>query len=270
MLQTEATGAQGRPLAGKVVVVTGGARGIGLEVAHALRGAGATIVLAGRDSTALTRAQRALDPSGRHALAVTCDVLDESALARLADATLETFGRIDVLVCNSGVAGPTGPLWETTPEAWREAIEINLIGTFLTCRAVLPAMVDQHDGSIVVIGSMTGKRALFGRTSYAASKLGLVGLTRTLALEAGAHGIRVNLVSPGPVEGERIERVIAAQSASRGVPAERVREELTSGSALGRLVGAPEVAQAVLFLAGDGASGVTGEDLNVSAGLVMY
>jgi NAD(P)-dependent dehydrogenase (short-subunit alcohol dehydrogenase family) len=175
-----------------------------------------------------------------------------------------------VLVNNSGIAGPMSVLWEIEPEEWDETIQVNLTGTFLCCRAFLPGMTSRGSGSIVVIGSVTGKRPLHGRTPYAASKLALVGLVRTLAWEVGEYGIRVNLISPGAVAGERIERVIEGQAKTKGVTIEDAREELAAGSPLKRFVDPEHVAEAVVFLASDAGSSVTGEDLNVSAGLAMY
>jgi NAD(P)-dependent dehydrogenase (short-subunit alcohol dehydrogenase family) len=251
-------------------VVTGGARGLGREIAVALIAAGYQVVISGRDKDALAETAHTLDPSGARVLTVPADIRDEHAVDDLATATLQQFGRIDVLVNNSGIAGPTAPMWMTPSSEWLEAITTNVYGTFLCCRAMLPAMVTQRSGSIITIGSMTGKRPLLGRTSYAASKTALIGLTRTLAAEAGPFGIRVNLISPGPLEGERIRRVFADQARSRGITAEDARAEMVLDSPLGRLVPPSDVAAAVVFLAGTSSQSVTGEDLNVSAGIVTY
>jgi NAD(P)-dependent dehydrogenase (short-subunit alcohol dehydrogenase family) len=131
-------------------------------------------------------------------------------------------------------------------------------------------MIEQRSGSIVTVGSITGKRPSAGRAAHAASKTALIGLTRTLALEAGPFGIRVNLVTPGAVDSERFQRVIDQLAVERGVSRESVLEEAISGAPLGRLVQANDVAQVVTFLIGDGAASITGEDINVSAGLGMY
>ena len=180
--------------------------------------------------------------------------------------TLDRFGRVDVLVNNSGVTGPTTPLWDVDPSDWHETFDVNVTGTYLCCRAFLPSMIERRSGSIVIIGSMTGKRPLWGRSPYAASKLAVVGLARTLALEVGPHGIRVNVISPGPVEGERIEGVIRGQAEGRGISADQVRNELTSASPLNRLVPPDDVAATAVFLASSEARSITGEDINVSAG----
>jgi len=251
-------------------VVTGGAKGLGREIVAALLAAGYRTVLSGRDKDALAATAAALDPGGERTLAVPCDIRDEAAVTDLAAAALDRFGQIDVLVNNSGIAGPTAPLWETRADLWREVVETNVVGTFLCCQAVLPEMIRRGSGSIVTVGSMTGKRPLHGRTGYAASKTALIGLTRTLAAEAGPYGVRVNLVSPGPLDGDRIRRVFAAQAESRGITAAQAEAEMVADSPLGRLVPPADVASAVVFLAGHASASVTGEDLNVSAGIVTY
>jgi NAD(P)-dependent dehydrogenase (short-subunit alcohol dehydrogenase family) len=147
---------------------------------------------------------------------------------------------------------------------------VNVTGVFLMARAFLPSMLERGSGSVVVIGSMTGKRPLWGRTPYGASKLALVGLVRTLALETAGRGVRVNLVSPGPVEGERMEWVFRAQAEGRGITPEQAREEMVAQIPAGRLVRPEEVADAVVALSLGRLSAVTGVDLNVSGGLVMY
>ena len=134
----------------------------------------------------------------------------------------------------------------------------------------MPTLVAAGEGSLIAISSMTGKRALHGRTPYAAAKMGVIGLVRTLALELGPHGIRVNAVCPGAVAGPRIEDVVRRQAAARGISADEALAAFTAASPLGRLVEPEEVGRACAFLASDGASSITGEDLNVTAGVVMY
>lgn len=252
------------------MAVTGAGRGIGREIALALARAGADVVLAGRDERTLAAAAEEVQRLGATALRVPTDVTERSQVDRLAERTLESFGRVDGLVANSGIGGPSGPLWTLSPEEWEETFAVNVTGVFLSCRAFLPPMVEQGSGAVVVIGSMTGKRPLWGRTPYAASKLALVGLVRTLALEAAPHGVRVNLVSPGLVSGERIEWVFRAQAEGRGVPVERAREEFVAQVPAGRLVEPAEVAEAVVYLTLHAPAAVTGVDLNVTAGMVMY
>jgi NAD(P)-dependent dehydrogenase (short-subunit alcohol dehydrogenase family) len=254
-------------LAGAVAVVTGAGKGIGRHIALALAGAGATVAAVGRDVAALEETCELI--AGR-ALAVRADISDASQVQAMAERGLDELGKVDVLVCNSGIAGPTAPLWEVAPADWEEVLRVNVTGTFLCCRALLPAMIERRGGSIVVIGSVSGKRPLHGRTPYTTSKLALVGLVRTLAWEVGAHGIRVNLISPGYVAGPRIERVIAAQAEALDVAPEEARARFTSASPLGGLTAPEDVASCAVFLASPAAASVTGEDLNVSAGVAMY
>ena len=141
---------------------------------------------------------------------------------------------------------------------------------FLTFRAFIPAMIERQDGNLIAISSMTGKRPLYGRTPYAAAKMGVIGLVRTLATELGPHHIRVNAVCPGFVAGPRMEQVVRRQAAVRGIAEETVRGEVTGLSPLRRMVQSEEVAATCVFLASAGSAAVTGEDLNVTAGVVMY
>ncbi|HEX5936214.1 MAG TPA: SDR family NAD(P)-dependent oxidoreductase [Actinomycetota bacterium] len=253
-----------------VAVVTGAGRGLGREIALALAGAGGDVVLAGRDRAALEAVAEEVTATGAETLGVRADVTSEDELSHLASAALERFGAVDALVANSGVAGPTGPMWELDRVSWDQTFAVNVTGVFLSARAFLPSMVERGRGSIVVIGSMTGKRPLWGRTPYAASKLALVGLVRSLAVETAGSGVRVNLVSPGPVAGDRMDHVFEMQALGRGISADEARAEMVSQIPLGRLIEPREVAAAVVSLAFDDLAAVTGADLNVSGGMVMY
>ncbi len=211
-----------------------------------------------------------LREQGRRALVVPADLHDPDAVAALADRTVGEFGRIDALVANSGVSGPTKPLTEVGLDEWQDVFAVNVTGTFLCLKAFLPPMQRAGSGSVVVIGSITGKRALRDRSPYAASKMALVGLVRTAAVEAGPHGVRINLVSPGGVEGPRLDRVIAGQAQAQGISEDEARRQFADGSPLGRLVSARDVADTTVFLSSARAGAITGEDVNVAAGLVMY
>lgn len=254
----------------KVAVVTGSGRGIGRAIALAYAREGADLVLAARSLEALQETRAAVEALGRKALVVPTDIRHEENVRKLAKQALEHFGRVDILVNNSGIGGPTAPLWEIAPAEWEETFAVNVTGTYLCCRAFLPSMIERRSGCIVIIGSMTGRRPLFGRTPYAASKMALLGLTRTLAWEIGSYGIRVNVISPGPVEGERIEWVLRTQAQARGISVDEARRQFTSSSPLGRLIPPDNIAEAAVFLASDRAASITGEDLNVSAGTIMY
>src|SRR6516165_10644862 len=244
-----------------VAVVTGANRGIGRAIAVAFAAAGFTVAAGARDPASLAGTVAEARKAGGTAVPVGGDVCDEASVAALADRAAG-IGPVRVVVANAGVAGPTAPLHEITLEDWRETIATDLDGVFLTFRAFIPGMIEQRDGSLIAISSITGKRPLHGRTPYAAAKMGVIGLVRTLATELGPHNIRVNAVCPGPVAGPRIDQVIRQQAAARGITEEQARAAFTGASPLGRLVDAGEVAAACAFLACDDSAAITGEDLN--------
>lgn len=260
----------GRQLQDAVAVVTGAGRAIGREIALRLAAEGARVVLAARSVEAMEETASVIRDHGGQALVVEMDLTEPSTIEAAAVRAREEFGRVDVLVNNSGVGGPSRPMWEIEPEEWEETFRVNVTGTYRCCRAFLPMMIEAGSGSIVVIGSMTGKRALVNRTPYAASKMALVGMVRTLAAELGPHGLRANLISPGGVEGERLDWVIEQQADAKGITIEAARASFSEPSPLRRLIRTRDVANAVVFLASDASSAITGEDLNVSAGTVMY
>ncbi|HET9975074.1 MAG TPA: SDR family NAD(P)-dependent oxidoreductase [Streptosporangiaceae bacterium] len=256
-----------------VAVVTGANRGIGRAIAVAFAVAGYSVLASARDPASLAdtvaEAEKAAaaEPGGGTTLAAAGDVRDEASMAALA-ATAANLGPVHAVVANAGVSGPTAPLHEITLEQWRDTIATDLDGVFLTFRAFVPGLIARRSGSLIAISSMTGKRPLHGRTPYAAAKMGVIGLVRTLATELGPSGVRVNAVSPGYVSGPRMDMVVRGQAGIRGVPEDQVRAEVSSGSPLGRMVTAQDVAAACVYLAS--ASAITGEDLNVTAGVVMY
>lgn len=254
------------PLEGRVVAVTGGNRGIGRVIAETMSRAGAHVVVGTRDpgtADALRSELPGID-------VVACDVTDADSTARFADRLLERHHRVDAVVANAGIAGPTAPLHEIDPEAWRECVDVDLTGVFLTLRPFVPAMITQRSGRLIAVSSITAKRPLHGRSPYAAAKMGVIALMRTLALEVGPYGVCANTICAGSVGGPRIDAVIRADAEARGVPEAQVRREHESGAVLDRLVRAEEVAQACVFLAGPASAAITGEDINVSAGAVMY
>jgi NAD(P)-dependent dehydrogenase (short-subunit alcohol dehydrogenase family) len=254
----------------RVTLITGASQGIGRTLAHAFAGAGDSLVLVARNADNLEETAAGVRALGADALVIPADVTDPAAVGDMAVAALDRFGRIDVLVNNSGIGGPSGPLWELDLAEWRRTFAVNVEGVFLVSKAILPSMIARGSGSVIVIGSITGKRPLWGRTPYAATKAALIGLTRTLALEAGPHGVRINLVSPGFVEGPRLDWVIKSQAEGRGIEPDAVRGEFEAESALHRLTRPEDVAGTALFLASEQAAAITGADVNVNSGVVMY
>lgn len=254
----------------RVTLITGASQGIGRVIAGAFGLAGDAVVLAARNIENLDEVASDIRALGGEALVVAADVTDAASIEAAVAATISEYGHLDGVVANSGIAGPSGVLWELDPDEWDATFDVNVKGVFLTARAALPAMIEQASGTFTIVGSISGKRPLFGRTAYTSTKSALVGLTRTLAFEAGAHGIRVNLISPGFVAGPRIEWVIEAQAEARGMTSEAVRAEFEAESPLGRLTSPDDIADAAVYLASDQAAGITGADINVNAGVVMY
>jgi NAD(P)-dependent dehydrogenase (short-subunit alcohol dehydrogenase family) len=252
-----------------VALVTGGNRGIGQAIAVALARGGATVVPTARDASSLEDTLEAVRDVGGVAVGRTCDVRDPDSVLELA-ASVRDLGPVTTVVANAGTAGPTAPLHEIDPAEWRDCLATDVDGVFHTFRAFVPGMIERGSGSLIAISSMTGKRPLHGRTPYAAAKMAVIGLVRSLALELGPHGVRANTVCPGAVAGPRIEDVIRRQAESRGIGLDEARAGFTAASPLGKLVEADEVGAVCAFLASDAATAITGEDLNVSAGAVMY
>lgn len=254
----------------QVTVVTGASQGIGREIARAFGKRGDSVVLAARNAANLEETATAVSEAGGEPLVVETDVTSLVSVEEMVSVAVDRFGGIDHLIANSGIGGPSGVLWEVDPAEWDDTFEVNVKGVFHCARAAVPRLIERGGGSIVVIGSISGKRPLYGRSPYTSTKMALVGLTRTLALEAGAHGIRVNLISPGFVEGPRINWVIGAQAKARGLSEEAVRAEFEAHSPLGRLTSPVDVANGAVYLTSPEAAGITGIDLNVNAGAVMY
>lgn len=260
----------GPSLRGRVAVVTGGNRGIGRAIAVAMAEAGANVAVSARSAETLQKTVREVEKAGSECLALPCDVRDEAAVDRMADAVHGHFGRVDTVVANAGAAGPTRAMHEISLEEWRDCVATDLDGVFLTFRRFVPGMTERRGGSLIAISSMTGKRPLPNRTPYAAAKLGVIGLVRTLAAEVGPYGVRVNAVCPGAVAGPRIQDVIRRQAEAQGITEEQAGRQFTEHAPLRRMVGADEVADACVFLASDRSAAITGEDMNVTVGTVMY
>jgi NAD(P)-dependent dehydrogenase (short-subunit alcohol dehydrogenase family) len=252
--------------AAPVAVITGGGRGLGLAIAGRLAKDGFDLVLAGPDAAEIDRAARELGMIGRRVAGVPADVSRDASVDDLFDQALCEFGKVDVLINNAAVAGPTAPVAGLDRVQWDEVLAVNLTGAMLCCRAALPAMMGRRSGRIVNIASVAGKIAYPLRAPYAVSKWGLIGLTMTLAKEAGPYNIQVNAVCPGPVEGERMRQVIRDRAVALDRPEEEVRREYAQAAALGRMVRAQDVADLVAFLASPSGENITGQAIDVSAG----
>lgn len=247
---------------GRTALVTGGGSGLGAAIARRLHARGAAVVLVGRRPEPL---QELADELGEdRADWRVCDVADANAVAELA-ASLAA-AEISILINNAGIGGPVAELVDIDAAAWDEVFAINVRGVFLLCRAFLPAMVEAGRGDVINLASVSGKRPLIRRTPYCASKMAVIGLTSTLAFEVGPYGVNVNSLSPGPVSGERMHRNFTLESARTGVSYETAQQAFVSRAALGRMVEADEVAQAVVAMLQ--MPGLCGADVDLSAGMV--
>ncbi len=254
----------------KVAIITGGGRGIGRVISLIFAQEGANVSLAARSTALMEEVANEIRAMGRKALVNTTDITKVEQVEKMVQRTYEEFGKIDILVNNSGIGGPTAYVHEITPEEWDETFNVNLRGAFLCCRAVVPIMIKQGGGRIINIASMTGKRPLPMRTPYCATKMGMIGFTRSLASELGKFNINANAICPGGVEGPRIDMVIRNAAKAEGLTEEEVRKRFVSPSPLGRMVTAEDVAKLAGFLASDDSKYITGQDINVTAGVVMY
>lgn len=251
-------------------IVTGGAGGIGQAICVELARRGASIVVADLDETEMQETKDQVEAIGQRCLVVETNVASAQSVAETVERTLDEFDTIDYLINNAGIAGPTAPCEEVTTEEWEQTLAVNLNGPFQMCREILPHMKQNSFGRIVNIASVTGKRPLPNRTPYATSKMGLIGLTRTLAAEVGEANINVNAICPGSVDGPRIKRVFERHAAQTGQSYEDVRGESEREAARGELVRREDVADLVGFLCSEDSERITGQDINVSAGKVMY
>lgn len=255
----------------KVVVITGPAKGMGRAVTLAFAKQGARLVLAGRDIKAIDPVAAEARALGVPAIVIACDLTQGAQTDALAQAALEVYGRIDVLVNVAGGSGPIGKTgWETSTEEFNEIVQLNMTGCFNTMRAVLPTMIGQRAGKVVNVGGTFGMRGRAGRMAYSASKWGLRGITKSFALEAGPHNINVNCVAPGMVDGPRFrDKVCAEMARKHGITLEEAMQRHAADYALRRVSTDADVANACLFLASDVSRQITGVDLPVDGGWAM-
>ena len=250
----------------RVAIVTGGGVGIGKAIALAFANEGALLVLASRNQANLEAVAGEIKAKGGRAIVIKTDVSDESQVKKLVAQTLGEYGKVDILVNNSGIAGPTAAVADIELEGWNQTLSTDLTGAMLCSREVLKDMIPRGSGNIINISSLSGRQGLLFRSPYTASKWGLIGFTQTLSMEAGKHNIRVNCIAPGAVAGERIENVIRARAEASGITYEEAARQATSRSSLGRFVTSEEIALTAIFLASDESSGITGQTISVDAG----
>jgi len=244
-------------LQGRIALVTGASQGIGRACAVELARAGATVVLAARNETKLAEAVAEIEAGGGQAAAIPLDVASEESIKSGAKAVLERFGKIEILVNNAGITRD-GLAMAMKRADWDDVLGTNLTGAFLLTQALLRPMLKNRWGRIINISSVVGRTGQAGQVNYAASKAGLIGLTRSLAREVASRGITVNAVAPGYIE-----------TAMTAVLDEKVRAAMMAEIPLGRAGTDVEIAQSVAFLASDAAAYITGHVLDVNGGMFM-
>lgn len=251
-----------QPRAGLRVLVTGGGSGIGLVIARAFVETGARVHVC-------DASQQALDAlhadRSNEAISSTCaDVADKTAVARVFDDVRAKLGGLDVLVNNAGIAGPTGGIDEIDEAQWEQTVNINLNAQFYFARLAVPMLRKSPEGgAIIAMSSVAGRLGYAFRTPYSSTKWAVIGLTKSLAIELGPSGIRVNAIQPGIVRGPRMERVIAARAEQLGLPYAEMEARYLEKISLRRMTTQEEVAATVLFLCAPGGSGISGQAISV-------
>jgi NAD(P)-dependent dehydrogenase (short-subunit alcohol dehydrogenase family) len=253
---------------GKTVVVTGAAAGIGQHIALRFAQEGARVVVG--DVQPADATVQLLREAGADAEYVACDLTDEGTVCDFAAQARDLHGgRIDILVNNAGVNGDVQLVRDMPIDSWTHTLQVNLTGTMLVTREIIPTMIAGGGGCIVNIASNVARRGLPYRADYVASKWAVLGLTQTLALELVDDNIRVNAVCPGPVEGDRIEQIMESHAAAEGKDVADIRKAWAGDAPMRRFIKPSEVASVVRFLACDESSAMTGQALNVTGGFVM-
>jgi len=256
-------------LTGRVALVTGAAKGLGRAISDSLAADGADVALLGRDVAALKTWADELDGTrpGRASAAFGCDVTDAGEVEDAVAGAVSRFGGLDIVVNAAGVIGPIEtPAQDVAPDDFRFVLDVNLVGTFLVCRAAIPHLIERGWGRIVNIAGTSGLRGYRNRVAYSSSKWAVRGLTRTLALELGRHNITVNDVCPNVTHGKRMDRIVAEKARRTERTAEDVYADFAGQTALGRFIEDTDIAEAVRYLVSEGARNVTGHDIIVDAG----
>jgi 3-oxoacyl-[acyl-carrier protein] reductase len=246
-------------LNGRVAVITGGAQGIGLAVAQRMLQSGATVALWDIDAPRLQQAQSALSTHAGRVSGHAVELSDDAAVQAATTATLRAHGHIDILVNNAGITGGNGPSWTLSPEVWRRVIDVNLVGPFLTCRAIVPHMLQRGYGRIVNVASVAGKEGNPNASHYSASKAGLIALTKSLGKELATQGVLVNAVTPA-----------AAKTAIFDSMTTQHIDFMLSKIPMGRFLQVDEAAAMIAWLATEDCAFSTGAVFDLSGGRATY
>jgi NAD(P)-dependent dehydrogenase (short-subunit alcohol dehydrogenase family) len=254
-------------LTGRVALITGASGGIGRVLARRYARRGARVALVARRSDELSVTAAAIEEEGGESLVLVGDIRDESQCGDVIASTVSRWGRLDVLVNNAAVPGVDQPVAEATVENWNDVLATNLVAPMVLSREALrQAMIPAESGNIQFLSSAAARAVQPLKAHYAAAKLALTALGQTLALEVGKTGIRVNTLVVGSVAGELFDNYVGRRARAEGVDPAEVRRRLVGLNKLGRLVQPDEVAELSIWLASDGSSAITGQDINVTGG----
>jgi 3-hydroxybutyrate dehydrogenase len=258
-------------LDGQVAIIVGSARGIGEAIAHTFAQEGASLVLVDLEKMKpeLDAVAQPINRKGGKAVAIVADCTDERQVKAMVDETVRRWGKIDILVNSAGLRGPLVPVQEITEQEWDSVLAVNLKAVFLCCKAVLKVMIEQKSGSIVSISGTAGKEGMALRGSLCAAKWGLLGLTQTIAKEAGPYGVRANVICPGGMDEPDLRVMYAERAKGLGMEFSELEKSVLELTPLRKYAKHEEVAKAALFLASNDSSHTTGESLNVSGGRLM-
>ena len=245
-------------IAGKVAIVTGGARGIGYAISERLLQSGAKVALWDMDADAMAQAVKELGVLGE-VIAEKMDMTDDVQVAAALAATEKQLGGVDILINNAGIAGPTVKLWEYSPADFRKVVEIDLVGPFLCCRALVPGMMRRGYGRIVNIASIAGKEGNANASAYSAAKAGVIGLTKSLGKELANHGIMVNCITPAAAKTDIFKQI-----------SQQHIDFMLSKIPMGRFVDVKEIAAMAAWLSSSDCSFTTGGVFDISGGRAVY
>ena len=246
-------------LDGQRALITGAGSGIGQVMAQHFEKAGARIWICDADTNNLEQSLKE-NPDWN---GTPCDVSDENQVDQLFKEMSDSFGGLEILVNNAGIAGPTAPVEEIDPDEWRRSVGVNLNGAFYCTRLATPLLKNSQKASIINISSVAGRLGFARRLPYASTKWAMIGFTESLAKELGPSGIRVNALLPGIVEGPRIEGVFQARAESEGVPYEEVRDRVLNNVSMKRMVSAGDVAEMAVFLCSEAGKNISGQSISV-------
>ena len=246
-------------LNGQRALITGAGSGIGKVMAQHFEKAGARIWICDADTNNLEQSLKE-NPDWN---GTPCDISEENQVDQLFKEMSDSFGGLEILVNNAGIAGPTAPVEEIDPDEWRRSVGVNLNGAFYCTRLATPLLKNSPKASIINISSVAGRLGFARRLPYASTKWAMIGFTESLAKELGPSGIRVNALLPGIVEGPRIEGVFQARAKSEGVPYEEVRDRVLNNVSMKRMVSAGDVAEMAVFLCSEAGKNISGQSISV-------